>query len=166
MQVMVFCALVMQGRFHAKDAIDFWGTKKKPEAKAEGVMDEAKAAEIFVNEPTVENAAAYLAWQRERFRRIQEAQAKLLEVFIKEQVGGIKATLVYYSTPDCPYCKSQDRILERVTKWLPLVNVRKGTDQVEAVPVIVVEVGEKRVRLDGVATELKIVQAMREANDK
>lgn len=114
LEVMVLLFLQEEGRFFGRRDVDFWNEKRPPRRTvwAEPVFgpDGRMSVHVpppevveFLESPTRENAARYLAWQRERTDKLRKAMEMLAEVQ--------SPALYYFSRPDCPVCREQEKAL-------------------------------------------------------
>ena len=136
-------------RFFDRADVDFWGSRKAPLASSslwvEPVVGNDGRVQVYVpprevreflESPTRENGAKYLAWQRERIGRLRKAAQILAE--IRSDVR--EPTLLYFSKPGCPYCVAQERVLAELK--FPVTRVESnsplwGTHGVNATPTLV-----------------------------
>jgi hypothetical protein len=171
-----------EGRFGGGRWIDFWGSRAEREERKDEEGAQAEADEIWqeggrppralvrlLEEPTRENAEKYLAWQRERMKKIQAAQERIRETVMSEmaeRVVGRGVEVEYIGKDGCPHCKTQEEILHRLEKRVAGISIRRvGPEDpefrtVEVVPVVVVKVGRRRARFDGVTSEMTILREM------
>lgn len=100
--------LLAAGDGFGRGPVDFWGAARRNATAARGPWADPSAPEPvrrLLAAPSEENARAYVAWQRERLRRLREALAAVEAV---SRSSGI----LYFSRPGCPWCVAQDRELE------------------------------------------------------
>jgi len=191
-------------RFFGKEYIDYWNSPRPEKAESpktaapsadpsaaqkrwsEPAVSEdgsiqtyhppKQVAELLEN-PTEENARAYLDWQRERMRRIQEAQRILEEVKLKLAIEetskrikqtGVSTRLDLYVQKGCPHCETQKSILAEFVQRMPEVAVRtvELTENpklvrelsIESVPTMVLSVGQSSVRRASVLSQSQLVR--------
>jgi hypothetical protein len=110
------------GRFFEGREVDFWGTKARPAAGAAEDLwtDSAAPAPVrrLLEDPSPENARAYVDWQRRRLERLRRAVAAVEA--LRE-----RAAILYFARPGCRFCALQERELaglpvERVPEGSPL----------------------------------------------
>lgn len=123
-------------RFFERREVDFWGTRRRPEAPAlQDLWPDSNAPPIarkLLEEPTREHAEAYLAWQEQRMRKLQAALSAVEE-------AKRASPILYFTRPGCRYCDLQDAELE----GLPVRRVPPGSPlwkehEVTATPTLVV----------------------------
>jgi hypothetical protein len=109
-----------EGFFGGRE-VDFWGTRRAVAPRAEALWADSPApapVRRLLEQPTPENARAYVDWQTERLRRLRAAM---------EAVEGIAAPVerrvLYFSREGCRWCALQERELE----GLPVVRVPPGS---------------------------------------
>ena len=129
--LMVVLAL---GGFFGKDAVDFWGSRKRaPAIEPGGLWSDSPApppVRRLLEAPSPENARAYLAWQEERLRRLRAAT---------EAVERERSPILYFARDGCRWCALQEVELE----GLSVTRVPEGSPlweehQVTATPTLVV----------------------------
>lgn len=130
-----------EGGFFRRGDVDFWGTRRRVEAPpSEELWTDSSApapARKLLEEPTVENARAYVAWQKRRLDRLRSAMAALEEA--KEKPPPAAPAILYFSRPGCSWCVLQEKELE----GLSVVRVPEGSPLweehgVRATPTLVV----------------------------
>ncbi len=123
---MIAILAVLEGEagFFRRGDVDFWGTRRRVEAPpSEDLWTDSAApapARRLLEEPSVENARAYVAWQRRRLERLRSAMAALEEAKEKPPTA---AAILYFSRPGCPWCVLQEKELD----GLPVVRVQEGS---------------------------------------
>jgi len=110
-----------------------------------------KAVLEFLDNPTRENARAYVAWQEERMRRLKSASALLEELKAerketkserhaprdgkdlekretdktsREKAPSLSGELLYFKKKGCPYCDLEDREIAALSRQHPGLKVR------------------------------------------
>lgn len=110
--VIVACALGGEaGRFFERRDLDFWKTPRRAaEAPVDLWSDSAAPPPVkrLLEKPGPETARSYLAWQEERFRKLQAAIAAL------EAVRKPKGPLLYFAREGCRWCALQEEELKGV----------------------------------------------------
>lgn len=113
------------GRFFEGREVDFWGAKARAAARAAAEEealwpDSAAPAPVrrLLEDPSPENARAYVEWQRRRLERLRRAVAAVEAL---REPGAI----LYFARPGCRFCALQERELaglpvERVPEGSPL----------------------------------------------
>lgn len=110
------------GRFFEGREVDFWGAKARPVARAAEDLwpDSAAPAPVrrLLDDPSPENARAYVEWQRRRLERLRRAVAAVEA--LRE-----RAPILYFARPGCRFCALQERELvglpvERIPEGSPL----------------------------------------------
>lgn len=138
--IAILAALDDERGFFRRNDVDFWGTRRRVEAPpSEELWADSEApapARKLLEEPTVENARAYVAWQKRRLDRLRSAMAALEEAKEKPPPP---AAILYFSRPGCPWCVLQEKELD----GLPVVRVPEGSPLweehgVRATPTLVV----------------------------
>lgn len=118
-------ALMLAGQFFDRPDVDFWGTRKSsattetaPSWAEPGHVPPAPVVRLLDN-PTRENALAYLKWQEDRLARLRAALKAIGEVGPSqkspapdEKPPGRSSEILYFSQDHCPFCQEQDRQLE------------------------------------------------------
>jgi len=194
--------------FFGKDYVDYWNSswaekaknEKKLENETERDLTQAQArwsepavsddgtvqtfyppkqvAELLDN-PTEENARAYLQWQRERMRRIQEAQRILEKVKVSleiEKLGkqikssGVSVRLDLYVQEGCPHCETQKAIMADLLKRMPELAVRaielsKNPSlvrelSIDSVPTMILTAGGSSLRRVGVLSLSQLIRSI------
>jgi glutaredoxin len=187
-----------------RDYIDYWNSrwaeKAKSEKKSQNGSDHTPAqsrwsepaagedgqvktyyppkqvSELLEN-PTEENARAYLQWQRERMRRIQEAHRVLEKVKLSLEIdelakriksAGVSVRLDLYVQEGCPHCETQKSILAELVKRMPDLAVRTveliknpalvRELSIESVPTMIITTGGSSVRKVGVVSQSQLVR--------
>ena len=109
---MLALILFQAGLFQA-EPVDFWGTRPRAPAPAphwsEGERPAGPAADLIEN-PSAENAKRYLAWQRDRLERLQQAMAAL-EQARKEAAP---PEILCFTREDCGWCRRQETVLREM----------------------------------------------------
>lgn len=107
-------ALILMAQFFDKPDVDFWGTRKRPEAPqvaqepwAEPGHEPPAPVRRLLEQPTRENALAYLKWQEDRLARLQAAIKAVEDARPKEK----EKEILYFTQERCPFCAEQDRQL-------------------------------------------------------
>jgi hypothetical protein len=197
--------------FFRKAAVDFWGDRKETtrargyaEGPAESVWAEPiqgpdgrtslyvppKAVLAFLENPTRESAAGYLAWQEERMKKLKtaieilsvlqkEKEAKAEPVRAEPEAGALNplpaVDILYFKREGCPYCKEEDKVLSALLLAQPGQRVRtllpgdapelwKGNG-VTVVPTLVLSgAGGRREIVRGYAPTEKLVSMIQEVN--
>lgn len=131
-----------EARFFGRREVNFWNAKRPAPASApETLFPEAgklpDPVRALLEKPTVENAEAYLAWQKDRARRLAAALAALQKA--KEEPPEI----LLFTRDDCPYCAEQEKILRGIDARIARVRPGEKPElwsrhRVEAVPTVVV----------------------------
>lgn len=107
--------------FFERGGVDFWDARKREQVRRGDLWAGSNAPEPvrrLLNAPSAENAEAYVAWQRERLRRMRAALAAL------SKVSAPKAdSILYFARRDCRYCVIQEKEL----KGLPVTKVPEGS---------------------------------------
>jgi glutaredoxin len=107
--LIVFC------QFFDKPDVDFWASKRREatppstvaSAWAEpGHVPPAPVARLL-DDPSRENALAYIQWQEDRLARLRAAIEAIQAVRPKPR----DEEVLYFTQPDCPFCAAQDREL-------------------------------------------------------
>lgn len=135
----------------------------------------------FLTKPDRESARAYLTWQRERMKRLQDALEILEEVQREEALGKGREQapdpapalpvlkpleILYFKRPDCPWCAKQDEVLVALARTRPDVAVRvaaadgpeaKALGVTLAPTLIVTDAGGKPHRLEGFTPAQRIL---------
>ena len=123
--IAILAAVGDESRFFKREEVDFWGTRRRAEApRAEELWADSTApapVKRLLENPTRENAQAYLTWQKDRMDRLRTAMAAL-EAVQREEAP---MQILYFSKPDCPWCAKQEKELEglrveRVPEGSPL----------------------------------------------
>lgn len=111
--------------FFAGREVDFWGARRPAEARsAEALWPDANApapVKRLLEAPTPEAARGYLAWQRERLRRLRAA-AEAVDAARRGE-GGAPAAVLYFAREGCRWCEKQEAELE----GLPVIRVPAGS---------------------------------------
>lgn len=115
LEVIGWLALLGDGsRFFERRDVDFWNSKRAaPAPPADLWADSTAPAPVrrLLEAPGRESAAAYLAWQEERFKRLRAAMAAVEEVQ--------RGPLLVFSRDGCRWCALQEEAL----KGLPVTRV-------------------------------------------
>ncbi|MBI2932994.1 MAG: thioredoxin family protein [Planctomycetes bacterium] len=107
-------ALILLMQFFEKPDVDFWGTKKKgadPPPWVEPGHTPPEPVVRLLEEPTHENARAYLQWQEDRLARLRAALEAIEEVQSSAPPTD-RREILYFAQEGCPHCAEQDRRLE------------------------------------------------------
>lgn len=108
------------GRFFEGREVDFWGAKARPVVRAAEDLwpDSAAPAPVrrLLDDPSPENARAYVEWQRRRLERLRQAVAAVEA--LREQ-----ASILYFARSGCRFCALQERELV----GLPVERVHEGS---------------------------------------
>jgi hypothetical protein len=160
--MLALIALSLGQGFFDKPDVDFWGTRRlKPAAPAASVFEETVTlpdgraarwtppAEVLrlLDDPSPQNARAYLEIQAERMKRIRRAMEAV-------RAAG-RPPVIVYSLPGCPACERQRAELQEVP-WT--VRFLPPPDSVTRVPTIVI--GERV--LVGFHTKKQIEEVFRD----
>jgi len=113
--LIVLCALSGEdGRFFERRDVNFWNAPRTaPEPPAELWSDSTAPPPVkkLLEHPSAENARSYLAWQEERFRRLQAAIAAVESV---QQGGAARGPVLYFAREGCPWCALQEEELRGI----------------------------------------------------
>lgn len=205
------------GAFFREAAVDFWGDRKSAEAaraaseamtSTETLWAEPmklpdgrttiyvppKAVLGFLENPTRENATAYLAWQEARMKKLKAALALLRDIKA-ERTGPpspeshqhdpdaptrltaptVPGEILYFKKKGCPWCLEEDRALAAVLRARPDLKVRtialeeapelaKAFD-VTVVPTLVIPArGGRNVVLRGFVPASRLLRVIEEVN--
>jgi glutaredoxin len=122
-------ALLAMQDFFEKPSVDFWGTRQeKPPVPVEAIFEPGMAPEVkrLLEDPSPENARAYLEIQAERMKRIRRAL---------EAVQAQAAKIQVYTLPGCPACERQLEVLKDAP-WK--VEILPPSDAITRYPTLVV----------------------------
>ncbi len=106
--------LIALCQFFEKPDVDFWNARRSvqpaplsaPAWAEPGHTPPAPVARLLDN-PSRENAMAYLQWQEDRLARLRSAIEAIEAVRPKPR----DKEILYFTQPDCPFCVAQDREL-------------------------------------------------------
>lgn len=185
LEALIVLTLAPQGLRYG-EGVDYWGdrqaARKKPLIKEESLWADRtggytppKQVLQFLEEPTKENARAYLAWQQERMNRLKAASEVLREVVEESRpksTGPIE--ILYFKRDDCPYCKDEDQVITALVKANPEIKVRTLMPKdepalwreydIKVVPSLVVTGKKSKVLIRGFVPRDDLVQILQEVN--
>lgn len=193
--------------------VNYWHTKPPPAGKRSGeanvsssvwaepvrTPDGRSAAYVpapevleFLEDPTVEGAKRYLAWQGARMSKLRRAMEILQGLGPRLEADGSteeqetatqevpeagrlsQVEVLYFKQGDCAYCDAQDRILQalQADRGIAVREVRKGVDPalwarygVTVTPTLVIAGGRgPYVVLRGLASRQRLVTALQEVS--
>jgi len=107
--------LIVVCQFFDRPDVDFWAAKRRPAAPPSssvsawaepGHVPPAAVARLL-DDPSRENALAYIRWQEDRLARLQAA----IEAIEAARPKSRDPEVLYFTRPDCPFCAAQDREL-------------------------------------------------------
>jgi len=174
-------------RFFNASYVDYWGIGPKSKA-AEGkqkddlftdavVTDDGKvesyrppqAVVDLLDSPTEENARKYLAWQRERLRRIAAALKAVRDAADKAPEEPVSMRLTYFKRAGCPACAKQDVEIKKLSGRVGTVTEIDDPDVLEAlgikaVPTLIISdpASGRRKALAGFHDAQAVLSAARE----
>jgi len=189
--LMALPAWGQEAAFFRRERIDFWGDAKsapppsaaQPSIWAEPVQspDGRTAIRVppppvlaFLENPTRETGAKYLAWQEERMRKLKAA-IEVLKDLQASKAGRPSGELLYFKKDGCPACREQDEVLARLTRDHPGIKVRPLLPReapdlwkaygVSAVPTLVAKgANGKAAVLRGLAPQERLLAAFQEVS--
>jgi hypothetical protein len=109
--------------FFAGREVDFWGARRPAAQAAEALWEDSSApapVKRLLEAPSAETARGYLAWQRERLRRLRAAAEA---VDAARRADAAPAAVLYFAREGCRWCERQDVELE----GLPVIRVPAGS---------------------------------------
>ena len=86
----------------------------------------------FLEHPTMENAKRYLAWERARAKKIDEAIALLEKIRQEEAIGRLRkiplsrindSKITMFFSPTCPYCLRELNVIKEIKEKYPQVGI-------------------------------------------
>ena len=202
------------GAFFRDCAVDFWGDRKRA-AAARAAAEQADANESiwaepiktsdgrttvhvppkavlgFLENPTRENAKAYLAWQGERMKKLKAAMELLRELKEEKDAGAAvpeklpspaavprtpyAGEILYFKKKGCPWCLEEDKALAELVRARPDLKVRAVSLEespelakehaVTVVPTLIVPArGGRKLVLRGFVPAAQLARVIEEAN--
>jgi hypothetical protein len=173
-------------RFFNASYVDYWGSGPKSKADESKQRDDYTDAIVtddgrvesyrppqavvdLLQSPTEENARKYLAWQRERLRRVAAAVKAVRDADDKAPEEPLSVKVTYFTRAGCPACAKQDVEIKKLSGRVATVIEIDDPDVlqalgIDAVPTLVISdpaSGRRRV-LTGFHDAQAVLSAARE----